>query len=584
VADVPPPPRADSPTRGEDDIARIDSDAPTEDDELGRHRLVTTLTSIVRSAQTPLVIAIYGAWGTGKTSLLRQLRRELDPRWDGTQQGEQTTKTVWFDPWMHQFDDSPALGLLHAAVDQLGVRDQRNVRAALSSLAIAMGEDIQIPFIGVRVGKLLRVREELARDDFNRREERARLKQHFHDVLRSTGARDDRRVVFFIDDLDRCRPGVALGLLEALKLYMDMPGCVYVLGIDRQPLEAAVDSEYGSLGLRAESYLDKIIQLPFALPSIDPGLMRTFVARRLPRSLAACVEMLVAAAADEPRSVKRITNSLLVNHELAHESPAFEAGDYDPRILAALVLFQNLAPETYRQIRAEPRLINLIFRSRDEATQSEGEDRERTLWEELVAPTPRLEAALRTLDVDDELDLVPYLTLADVGPSAVHVSDEVAGARDASVYISYRPKDSAGAARAIADGLSDLGWTVRMDVSIPSGADVRDFPRRSVEEADVVLVIIGRNWLDVGAGYDTPRLADAVDRVRVELEAALSSDKLVIPVLVDGATMPSPSELPAAVSELAYRNGVTVPSDYFAEAVARLDVRMREAMGRPAAA
>ena len=197
----------DQPPAG--DRGRIDSDAPTERDELGRHELLNALTRIVhKRATTPMVIALYGAWGTGKTSLLMQLRRQLDPGYDRSGgDGDRLAKTVWFDRWMHQFDDSPALGMLHSAVDQLGIGSQRNVQLALSKIAFAMAEDIQVPFIG-SVGKLLKIREELAEDDFNRREERARLKQHFYEVLRATGASDEQRVVFFIDDLDRCQPRV----------------------------------------------------------------------------------------------------------------------------------------------------------------------------------------------------------------------------------------------------------------------------------------------------------------------------------------------------------------------------------------
>ena len=61
---------------------RIDSDTPTERDDLGREPYVRTLARIVRTAETPLVIAIYGAWGAGKTSLMMQLRRQLDPGYD----------------------------------------------------------------------------------------------------------------------------------------------------------------------------------------------------------------------------------------------------------------------------------------------------------------------------------------------------------------------------------------------------------------------------------------------------------------------------------------------------------------------
>ena len=108
--------------------AHLAADAATELDELGRARYVEALADVTTRAETPLVVALYGAWGSGKTSLMLQLRRRLEPNHDGTRPLEleqATARTVWFDPWMHQFDDAPAVALLHATTDQLGLT--RNV-------------------------------------------------------------------------------------------------------------------------------------------------------------------------------------------------------------------------------------------------------------------------------------------------------------------------------------------------------------------------------------------------------------------------------------------------------------------------
>lgn len=75
--------------------------------------------------------------------------------------------------------------------------------------------------------------------------------------------------------------------------------------------------------------------------------MASFVEKRLPGELSVCAEILAAATVDEPRNVKRLANSLLINHELAGEA-SFE--NYDPRILTMVVLIQNQAPDLYRQL------------------------------------------------------------------------------------------------------------------------------------------------------------------------------------------------------------------------------------------
>ena len=464
--------------------------------------------------------------------------------------------------------------MLHAAADQLelGTVARRNVVAALSKLAVALGEDIQVPFIGVRVGRLLKIREELAQDDFNRREVRARLRQHFHDVLAATGAAD-KRVVFFIDDLDRCQPAVALSLLEALKLYLDLPGCVYVLGVDREPLEAAVGAQYATLGLRTESYLDKIIQLPFAIPAISETAMDSFVAKRLPHDLSVCAEILAAATADEPRNVKRLANSLLINHELAKEA-AFETA-YDPRILTMVVLIQNKAPDLYRQLRLDPSLITELFASREpKPSEPSGPSGEVPLglWDLYVRQNPRLERALKLIELPFDLDLTPYITLTSIAP-VVETSSSVA--REARrIYISYRRSDTREWAGRISESLTQLGWEVFRDVGISPGEDFGRAIRDVVATSDAILVLIGQRWIERDAD-GSRRVDDPADFVRVELERAADFGRMVIPVLVDEARMPAPDELPGSLRFLTDRNALMLDEAGYSRAIAELDRALR---------
>ena len=87
-------------------VSQIQNDEPAAVDSLDRVRFATALASVIKSCATPLVIGIYGTWGTGKTSLMRQMREQLSQADD--------IRTIWFDPWQHQFDEEPAVALLHA--------------------------------------------------------------------------------------------------------------------------------------------------------------------------------------------------------------------------------------------------------------------------------------------------------------------------------------------------------------------------------------------------------------------------------------------------------------------------------------
>jgi hypothetical protein len=103
----------------------------------------------------------------------------------------------------------------------------------------------------------------------------------------------------------------------------------------------------------------------------------------------------------------------------------------------------------------------------------------------------------------------------------------------------------------LADKLRTLfGENVFMDVdAIPLGMDFRDVLRVAVRNANVMLVLIGRNWL-TSDREGRRKLDDPNDFVRMEIEYALREDISVVPVLIDDATMPKPEQLPASLRRL----------------------------------
>lgn len=124
----------------------------------------------------------------------------------------------------------------------------------------------------------------------------------------------------------------------------------------------------------------------------------------------------------------------------------------------------------------------------------------------------------------------------------------------APVFLSYRRSDSDAAVGRLADELTRRfgASAVFRDVdSIRAGEDFGAVLRRAIEESEVVLVAIGKQWLNARSSQGRRRLDDADDYVRKEIEQALANGKHVIPILVDGATMPAASALPASIQALA---------------------------------
>jgi hypothetical protein len=99
--------------------------------------------------------------------------------------------------------------------------------------------------------------------------------------------------------------------------------------------------------------------------------------------------------------------------------------------------------------------------------------------------------------------------------------------------------------------------------NIPLGVDYRRVLTDAVAQSDVMLVVIGRQWLRVADERGHRRLDNPGDPVRIEVEAALARGIPVIPVLVQDAPMPQERELPPSLAPLAYRQGVVVRGDPF---------------------
>jgi energy-coupling factor transporter ATP-binding protein EcfA2 len=399
------------------------NDEATLQDDLGRARYVQILKEVLLEADTPLVVALYGPWGSGKTSMMKQLQRELDPP-DGT--SARLAATVWFVPWEHSGDPQPAVSLLHAIRRDLGLQKDRTVRHALTAIAMAVTEEARIPYLGLSLGRVQANYLRLAKQDVERKAQQALLRERFSEVIRAARRNyGSMRLVVFIDDLDRCQPATAVSVLEALKLYLNYPGCVFVLGVDRQPIEAAIAVKYKNLEIAKENYLDKIVQLPFTIPALTTESVERYILEKVPKRLQDCRGLLAVAAPDNPRQLKRTINLLFLLDRIA----AGSIPNYDARIMCALALTQNSAPDLYQLLRYNPKAWATLVPVKPDSPEAsalpaelakklEGTDARRGLAAALKALS-----RLLTLDSVENVNIGPYVTLsenlAQVSASAV---------------------------------------------------------------------------------------------------------------------------------------------------------------------
>ena len=141
------------------------------------------------------------------------------------------------------------------------------------------------------------------------------------------------------------------------------------------------------------------------------------------------------------------------------------------------------------------------------------------------------------------------------------------------IYISYRRSDSGEIASRIHDRLSQHFGpnAVHMDLSyLQPGQDWSTAIEQQIRSSDVVLAVIGPQWLTETDAQGRRRLDDPGDFVRIELSVALQSQLRVVPVLINEARLPRPDTLPEDLQQLAYRQAVGIRSETFDQDMGRL--------------
>jgi hypothetical protein len=154
------------------------------------------------------------------------------------------------------------------------------------------------------------------------------------------------------------------------------------------------------------------------------------------------------------------------------------------------------------------------------------------------------------------------------------------------IFISYRRDDASSAAGRLYDRLSahfpQSQVFFDMD-NIDPGIDFVKAIEESVTSCDVLVAVIGRHWLMTSDEQGRRRLDNPEDYVRVEIGAALKRDIRVIPVLVEGASMPQSGELPDDLKPLARRNALNVSHDRFRADADRLVGAVQRALEKSTA-
>jgi hypothetical protein len=356
-------------------------------DDLGFAPFVQRIHAALADTATPFVYGLLGPWGSGKTSVQKLLAGRFQEDLEARKADPWLYVPVWLDAWRYENQDNMIFPLLHAfrqsrakligAPSSEGgfLRGLRDVAAA-SAVAVldlglravtktAFGDAMKLKDVKEHVEDIINQPDEVegllsawtAQVEGLREKYQSFILNYAAEVAAKCGVEAANvRFVVFVDDLDRCLPNVAVGVLESIKNHLTVDGCIYILGINPQVIQRGIRSKYAGLEISGREYLEKILNYSFVVPVPDPQALARFGAARLNDlltdqrdrnkhgpALEAFGATLSAHGFNNPRKIKRILNSYLLFLATEPSSQRFDMG-----YITRLIVLAEYYPELFR--------------------------------------------------------------------------------------------------------------------------------------------------------------------------------------------------------------------------------------------
>lgn len=299
-----------------------------EKDNFGIAPFEKGLTRFINHTNTPITIALQGEWGSGKTSLMNSLNQSLSI------QENSKFHSIWLNTWEYALmkDAQSTLidiitGLIQE-VSKIAKIDETKTQKLVGKL-LSVGKTTMKFAAKTAANKVVDGSSEIIDSLYteNGKSSIGEIREELETVIKNCIEKDNKQgFIFFIDDLDRIDPPVAVELLELLKNIFTLKNCVFVLAIDYDVVIKGLEPKFGKISESNErefrSFFDKIIQVPFSMPvtsyKVDEFLKDSLKATNYLNEqqinnkelITKFSEISNLTVGSNPRALKRLLNSL----------------------------------------------------------------------------------------------------------------------------------------------------------------------------------------------------------------------------------------------------------------------------------
>ena len=292
--------------------------------------VIATLENLSKE-DTPFTIGIFGSWGSGKTSFMQIMQELLKSR---------GYETIFFKSWEYGNEEKLWIPFMIKVVDAL-FKDEIDKTELIRNIFL-FSTDVVLQTYSqgkISTGGILNVFnrskktspfKEWSNKDANAVIERVTKIEEFKNKITERAEKSPNgMIIIFVDDLDRI-PEKIVDFLNSLKTFLDINGCIFVLGCDYKILDSALKQKYE--GEIYEDYFDKIVQTEFYIPKISEQAIKKylqFLTGWDDKEIEECTQLVIHSIGGNPRKIKRVVNATMLiksvfEKRLATSLQAFE--------------------------------------------------------------------------------------------------------------------------------------------------------------------------------------------------------------------------------------------------------------------
>ena len=270
-------------------------------DTIARNDDLFYFVRILSGLNSGSAVALNAAWGSGKTFFVKQSKMLIDihnPNSDidieclneeeiasikkvydrynsGAEEYDMPKMaTVYYDAWKYDDTEDPLLSLLYCIMNRFGKsvpNDKADVIKKFAKQSISILSSAARYVTGINVQEILETIKNYAdacEDTVKEQKSNESLEKRINNFLNDVVLEDEKKLIIFIDELDRCNPQYAVKLLERVKHYFNHPKVIFVISYNKSELQHSIKTLYGS-EFSADKYLERFFDYEFGLRAIE---------------------------------------------------------------------------------------------------------------------------------------------------------------------------------------------------------------------------------------------------------------------------------------------------------------------------